>query len=86
MRLGRHSSATVSHGWSRVRAIPTTDDVAAESFFETPRTEPVKRQAYEDQEEARREAFKHIELCHGTKRMHSTLGHMGPCDLERQGA
>lgn len=44
------------------------DDAVAESFFKTLKTELARGQACEDQEEARQEAFKHVELYHDTKR------------------
>lgn len=62
------------------------DNAVAESFFKTLKTELVKERTYIDQEEARQEIFKYIELYYNTKRMHSTLGYMSPCDFERQSA
>lgn len=62
------------------------DNAPAESFLKTPGIELVKGRAYEDQEEARQEIFKYVRLYYNTKRMHLSLGHVSPCDFERQTA
>jgi putative transposase len=46
----------------------------------------VKGRNYENQEEARQEIFKYIELYYNTKRMHSSLGYRSPVEYERMNA
>lgn len=58
------------------------DNAVAESFFKTLKTELTKGRNYTDHEEARQEIFKYIELYYNTKRLHSSLGYMSPCDYE----
>ena len=38
---------------------------------------------YQTQEEAKQDVFKYIELYYNRQRMHSSIGHSAPCDLER---
>lgn len=58
------------------------DNAVAESFFKTLKRELVKGRNYKDQEEARQEIFKYIELYYNTRRMHSSLGYKSPADYE----
>jgi len=58
------------------------DNAVAESFFKTLKTELTKGRNYIDQEEARQEIFKYIELYYNPKRLHSSLGYMSPCNYE----
>ena len=58
------------------------DNAVAESFFKTLKTELIKGRSYTDQNEARQEIFKYTELYYNTKRLHSSLGYMSPCDYE----
>jgi putative transposase len=62
------------------------DNAVAESFFKTLKRELVKGRNYENQEEARQEIFKYIELYYNTKRMHSSLGYRSPVEYERMNA
>ena len=54
-----------------------------ESLFKTLKGELAKERTYETREKAKQDIFKYIELYHNTQRMHSSLGYMAPCDLER---
>ena len=58
------------------------DKAVSESFFKTLKTELRKGRSYTDQNEARQEIFKYIELYYNTKRLHSSLGYVSPSDYE----
>ncbi len=73
---------TSANGYSRHITLPST----LESFFKTLKRELVKGRNYENQEEARQEIFKYIELYYNTKRMHSSLGYRSPVEYERMNA
>ena len=62
------------------------DDAVAEPFFETLERELVSGRGFKSKDEARREAFKYIELYHNGQRLHSRSGCMAPCDLGRDAA
>lgn len=62
------------------------DNAVAESFFKTLKTELIKGQIFEGPEEARQEIFKYIKLYYNTRRIHSTLRYVSPCNFERQSA
>jgi putative transposase len=76
--------ALVTHGIIQSVSRPGNpyDNAVAESFFKTLKTELTKGKKYADQEEARQEIFKYIELYYNTKRLHSSLGYMSPSDYE----
>lgn len=59
------------------------DNALTESFFKTPEREPVNGKGCKTREEAKQDVFKYIELYYNTRRMHSSIGHNAPCDLER---
>ena len=59
------------------------DNALAESFLKTLKRELVNGRGYKTREEAKQDAFKHIELYYNTRRMHSSIGYNAPCDLER---
>lgn len=59
------------------------DNALAESFFKTLKREPVNDKGYKTREEAKQDVFKRIELYYNRQRMHSSIGHNAPCDLER---
>lgn len=59
------------------------DNALAESFFKTLRREPVNGKGHKTREEAKQDVFKYIELYYNRRRMHSSIGHSAPCDLER---
>ena len=59
------------------------DNALAESFFKTLKRELVNGKGCRTREEAKQDAFKYIEPCYNTRRMHSSIGYNAPCDLER---
>ncbi|WP_417575744.1 IS3 family transposase [Paratractidigestivibacter sp.] len=59
------------------------DNALAESLFKTLKREPVNGKGYKTREEAKQDVFKYIELYYNRQRMHSSIGHSAPCDLER---
>ena len=77
-----------SHGMARSMPRPGNpwDNAAAESFFKTPKREPMNGRRCKSRDEARREVFKYIELYYNRQRLHSKNGYMAPCDLERDAA
>ena len=42
-----------------------------------------ERQRPQDEEEAKQDVLKYIELYYNRRRMHSSIGYNAPCDLER---
>ena len=58
----------------------------AESFFKTLKREPVNGKGCKTREEAKQDAFKHIELYCNMRRMRSSIGYNASCDLERDAA
>ena len=58
-------------------------DALAESFFKTLKRELVNGKGCKTREEAKLDAFKHIELHCNRQRMRSSIGYNAPCDLER---
>ena len=80
-RLGSHGMAQSMSGPGNPR-----DDAVAEPFFETLERELVSGRGFKSKDEARREAFKYIELYHKGQRLHSRSGCMAPCDLGRDAA
>lgn len=77
-----------SHGMARSMSRPGNpwDNAVAESFFKTLKRELTNDRRYKTRDEARREAFKYIELYYNRQRLHSKNGYMAPCDLERDAA
>lgn len=59
------------------------DNTLAESFFRTLKRELVNGKGCKTREEAKQDVFKCIELYYNTRRMHLSIGHNAPCDLER---
>lgn len=74
-----------SHGIAQSMSRPGNpwDNALAKSFFKTLKREPVNGKGYKTREEASQDVFKYIELYHNRQRMHSSIGHNAPCDLER---
>lgn len=74
-----------SHGIAQSTSRPGNlwDDALAESFFKTLKREPVSGKGCKTREEAKQDVFKCIELYCNRRRMHSSIGHNAPCDLER---
>ena len=77
-----------SHGMAQSMPRPGNpwDNAVAESFFKTLRRELINDRRCKTRDEARQEAFKHIELHYNRQRLHSKNGYMAPCDLERDAA
>lgn len=73
-----------SHGIAQSMSRPGNpwDNALAESFFKTLKRELVNDRDYKTREEASRDIFKYIELYYNRQRMHSSIGHIAPCDLE----
>ena len=62
------------------------DDALAESFFKTFKRELVNGKGCKTREEAKQDVLKYIELHCNRQRIHSSIGHNAPCDLERDAA
>lgn len=62
------------------------DNVVAESFFGTLKTEHTNHERYKGLKEARMSLFKYIEGFYNRKRRHSTLGNISPFQFEEQAA
>lgn len=77
-----------SHGMAQSMSGPGNprDNAVAEPFFKTLERELVSGRGFKSKDEARREAFKYIELYHNGQRLHSRSGCMAPCDLGRDAA
>ena len=58
------------------------DNALMESFFKTLKRELINGSHYYDQEEAKQDIFKYIELYYNTERMHSSLGYISPKQFE----
>jgi len=60
------------------------DNVVAESFFATLKTELAYRQSWPTRATARSAVFEYIEVFYNRRRLHSSLGYMSPQDYEEQ--
>ena len=60
------------------------DNAVMESFYRTLKRELVQDANYDNPEQARMDIFKYIELYYNTKRMHSAIGWVSPCQFEMQ--
>jgi putative transposase len=68
---------------SMSRAGEVWDNSAMESFFSSLKTERTARKVYRSREEARSDVFDYIErFFYNPTRRHSTLGYVGPIQLE----
>ncbi|WP_302936623.1 DDE-type integrase/transposase/recombinase [uncultured Senegalimassilia sp.] len=74
-----------SHGIAQSMSRPGNpwDNAPAESLFKTLKRELVNGKGCKTREEAKQDAFECIELYCNRRRMHSSVGHNAPCDLER---
>lgn len=54
------------------------DNAVAESFFNTIKSECIKKQIFENIEDAKKAIFDYIERWYNTQRKHSSLGNMSP--------
>lgn len=60
------------------------DNAVMESFYRTLKRELVQGAKYDNPEQAQLDIFKYIETYYNTKRIHSALGYLSPCDFESQ--
>lgn len=60
------------------------DNAVMESFYRTLKRELVQDANYDNPEQARMDIFKYIELYYNTKRIHSAIGWISPCQFEAQ--
>lgn len=60
------------------------DNAVAESFFKSLKTEMVYHNRFNTREEAKRAIFEYIEVWYNRKRIHSALGYLTPCQMEKQ--
>ena len=58
------------------------DNAIMESFYRTLKRELVQGANYDNSEQAQTDILKHIETYYNSKRMHSSLGYLSPCDFE----
>jgi len=58
------------------------DNATMESFFGTIKTEEIKDRLYPSHQAARAELFAYIEAFYNTKRIHTSLAGLSPCQLE----
>src|SRR3972149_4264579 len=69
---------------SMSRAGNVWDNAAMESFFSALKTERTARRTYRTLDQAKADAFDHIERFYNPKRRHSTLGYVSPMEFENQ--
>jgi len=60
------------------------DNATMESFFGTIKTEEIQGRIYPSRQAARDELFAYIEAFYNTKRIHTSLAGLSPCQLEMQ--
>lgn len=60
------------------------DNAVAESFFQLLKRERIRRRAYSDREEAKRDIFDYIELFYNPKRRHGHANGVSPVEFEKQ--
>lgn len=74
-----------SHGIAQSMSRPGNpwDNALAESLFKTLKRELVNGKGRKTREEAKQDVFKYTEFYCNRQRMHSSIGHNAPCDLER---
>lgn len=58
------------------------DNAIMESFYRTLKRELVQGANYDSPEQAKMDVFKYIETYYNTKRLHSSLGYLSPCQFE----
>jgi putative transposase len=58
------------------------DNVVAESFFKTLKSELIYHQEYKTIEQAKLAVFEYIEIWYNRKRLHSSLGYKTPVEVE----
>lgn len=60
------------------------DNAVAESFFQLLKRERIRRKAYRDREEARRDVFNYIEMFYNPKRRHGYANSVSQVEFENQ--
>lgn len=58
------------------------DNAVAESFFQLPRRERIRRRTYQTREEGRQDIFEYIEMFYNPKRKHTNNAMLPPVDFE----
>ena len=58
------------------------DNATMESFFGTIKTEEIQGRVYPSRQAARAELFTYIEAFYNTRRIHTSLAGLSPCQLE----
>ena len=82
--LGRFGALMLHHGFrqSMSRKGNPYDNAIMESFYRTLKRELVQCANYDNTEQAQMDIFKYIETYYNTKRIHSSLGYLSPCQFE----
>ena len=60
------------------------DNAVAESFFNLPKRERIRRRTYRSREEAKSDVFDCIEMFYNPKRKHARKGMLSPAEFDRQ--
>lgn len=60
------------------------DNAVAESFFQLLKQERIRRKAYRDREETRRDVFNYIKMFYNPKRRHGYANSVSPVEFENQ--
>jgi putative transposase len=60
------------------------DNAVAESFFQLPKRERIKRKIYNTRQHARADIFDYMEMFYNTKRRHGYNNKLSPVDYEKQ--
>jgi len=60
------------------------DNAVVESFFGSLKQEQVQWQRYQTRHEAQQDILEYITMFYNTRRLHSYLDYMSPCDYEQQ--
>lgn len=60
------------------------DNAVAESFFQLPERERIRRRTYTTRRQARDDVFDYIEFFYNPKRKHGNNGMLSPIDFEQQ--
>lgn len=60
------------------------DNAVAESFFQLPKRERIRRQIYPTRQGARADVFNYIEMFSNPKHRHNTSGGVSPVEFEKR--
>ena len=58
------------------------DNACAEAFFKTLKTELTNRMFFRTRQEARAAIFEYVEAFYNSRRLHSAIGYVSPCEYE----